>query len=233
MSCTKSSGRWCAVDLVQEGDLRVAGGDDERRLNLLAAASTTPVARPFLTVTCSHRSVDADLRAERLRSRAARVGDCTHTADRHAPRGDLALCLFTHGVVHQHVGGSRAHRAGPGADDAVDRLRPDDDRVFEPPRQQVGGTHGEQARDVGDRLLVDLLAQRPRELPEVFDVTELLGPDVRRRLVEQRMEDVRDAADPFVVRLERVGVLLAELRERLVRTRRRRRRAASDRREVA
>ncbi len=172
-------GQVVPVDLVQEGDLRVARRDDEvggDLLTVLEHHSGGPAVR--------HRDlrdagVHANLGTERLGGSAAGVRDGTHPSDRLSPGRHLAAGLVADGVVHEHVGGTGAHRAGPGADDAVDGLRAQDHRVLEPAGEQVGRAHREEPGDVGDRALVDLLAEHPGEHPEVLDVAELLRPHVR------------------------------------------------------
>ena len=137
-------------------------------------SSATPTARPSRISTRSTARVRADLGAERLRRGGTRVADGAHAALGIAPARDLAVADVADRVVHHHVRGAGRVRTRPRADDPVHRLQPDEHLVLEPAPQQVGRAHREQPRDVGDRLLVDLLAELPSELRDVLDVADLL-----------------------------------------------------------
>ncbi len=233
MSSTNVVGELRSLDLLQERDLRVDRGDHERRRQLLAAVERHADRAAVADQHALDARVRADLGAERLRGRGARVADRAHAALGIAPARDLAVADVADRVVHHHV--RRAGRIGtrPRADDPVHRLQADEHLVLEPAAQQVGRAHREQPRDVGDRLLVDLLAELPGELRDVLDVGGLLRPDVRRRLHQQRAHDVRDAADPRLELRPLVGVVLGELRDRLVVLAPRRPTAGSSRRGAA
>ncbi len=202
------------IELAKERDLRVTRRDDDRRQELLAVrerhAAHTAVHREHAV----DRRLGPDLRAERPGRAFARLGDGAHPAFDEPPARDLAVADVAHRVVHQHVGGPRRVRPGPGTDDAVHRLEALHLGRFEPTLQQIGRAHREQPGDVGDRTLVDMLAERPSQLRHILDVVRLLRTEVRRGLHQHRPQDVGDPGDPRVERVVRVGVLLGETFDR-------------------
>src|SRR5207245_7838979 len=80
--------------------------------------------------------------------------------------------------------------------------------------EEVGDAHREQARDVGGALDSES-AQSPRQLQLVDEVARTARPDTRRNRRQQRTEHVREAAEPRIPALVRVGVGLRELRDLL------------------
>ena len=121
MSSTKSVGQLGAVDLAEERDLRVRGRDDERRAQLGAV-----VERDADDAAVAHEDpldgrVGAHVGAEGLGRPADRVADRAHPAAREAPRPELAVADVADRVVQHDVRGAGLLRAGPRADDAVDR----------------------------------------------------------------------------------------------------------------
>ena len=118
-------------------------------------------------------------------------------------------------VVGHHVAGARLVRARPRADQAVQRHHRLHLIGLEEPVEQVDDRHRHQLGHVGEPAHVET-AEAPRE-PELF--REICGcerTELGRRGHHQRPEHLGEAADPGVPPLDRVGVSLRELRERLV-----------------
>ncbi len=183
-------------------------------MTTIGARSSSPSARRHAADPAVHREhaidrgLGPDLGAERASRAFARLGDRAHPAFDESPARHLAVADIAHRVMHQDVGGARRIRSGPRADDAVHGLEALHLGRLEPALEQIGRAHREQPGDVGDGLLVDVLAERPPQLRDVLDVARLRRAQVGRRLHQHRPEDVGDPGDPREERVVRIGVLL-------------------------
>ena len=215
MSSTKAAGSSLAIDLLQEGDLRVDRGDDHRSAELLAALEDHAGHATALGEDLRDAGVRADLGAEAASAGRDRVADRAHAAFRHGPRAEVAVADVTDRMVRHHVAGARLVRAGPGADQAVERHHGLHLVGLEEAVEDVDDAHRHQPGDVPDRLHVEP-AEPPRQPQLLVEVRGLLRSHGGRDRHQHRAEHVGEAADPGVPALDRVGVLLGELRERLV-----------------
>ena len=179
-------------------------------------SSATPTARPPRVEDLRHLGVGADLGAERFGAAADRVAHRAHAALLEPPAAEVAVADVADRVVEHDVGGAGLVGAGPRADHAVDREHRLDRVGLEPVVQQVGDAHREQARDVGDAALTP----RPRIFHAVWACAAghraSCDPTCGGTLQQQRTQHVGDALHPRLPLREGVGVLLRELRDRVV-----------------
>ncbi len=217
MSAAKSVRQVLPADVVEERGLRVQGGDDDLRPQLLAAGEDDAGG-------AAGAGGDGDLGDRRAgpdrdpvgAGRAGdRVRDRAHPALGEAPGAEAAVAHVADRVVRHHVGGAGLVGAGPGADHPVDRERALDLRRGEPVVEQVGDRHRHQPGHVGDRA--DVEAPVPPGQPEgVGQVTRLARADRGRDGQQQRAEHVGQAAEPGVPLRVGVGVALGPLRDLVV-----------------
>ena len=204
------------VQMLLERDLWVDGGDDQRRVELLAALDHHPGRRAVTGQDLGHAGTGAHLRPEELRRTPARLRDGAHAALGEAPGSELPVSDVADGVVCHDVGGSRLEGAGPRSDDAGN---PAGDNLghggLEPLVEQILDGHREELREVGDHALADAAAVLPTEATCRQQVLPTLRADVWRRLHEQRSHDVGDTGDPILEREVVLGVPLRELRDGL------------------
>ena len=123
------------------------------------------------------------------------------------PRPELAVVLAEDVVQEDEP---RALRVRPDlrADDRRRREIALQDVRLEVVVEEVGGAAGQQP----DRVVQDLLVEPLEAAAEVGQRDQLLGvvaEDVRRRLVEQRLDRLEDLVDVVVERVVRVGVVRA------------------------
>ena len=214
MSATKSSGSSRAVELVEEGDLGVGGGDH----GVGVGTPCRPRARRRTPGRCGRGScatgaVDPDLGAERP-GRSRRWPATPHPCRRSgSPRphaaGHRALADVADRVVHHHVGGARLVGAGPGADDAVDAQQTLDLGGLEPLVEQVGDAHREQPGDVGGAAHVEV-AHAPGQPACSSRSAGRREPTFGGGSQEQRVQRLGDALQPRLVPGVGGGVLGGE-----------------------
>ena len=114
--------------------------------------------------------------------------------------------VLAHRVEEQHQAGALRHRADLGADDARRREVALEDVALEVVVEEVGGAAGEQPDQVVHDLRLDA-AQVRGQLGQVVEVLGRLAEDVRRRLVEQRLDHLADPLHVVLVAVHRVGVV--------------------------
>ncbi len=147
------------------------------------------------------------------RARRDRVAHGAHPALRHGPCPQVPVAHVADRVVGHDVAGPGLVWAGPRADQPVERHDRLDLVALEEPVEDVHDAHRHQARDVADRLHVEA-AEPPGQSELLVEIRGLLRSHRGRDRHQHRPEDVGQAADPGVPPLDRVGVLLRELRER-------------------
>ena len=215
MSRTKSSGSSLALQLLQERDLRVDGGDDHRRLDLLAGRQGHAGRAPAAHQDALHLRVRPDVGAERLGRPLQRLGHRAHAALGDRPGAEVPVADVADRVVRHHVAGAGLVGSGPRPDQAVQRHHGLDLLGLEEHVGDVGDAHRHQSRDVGDGA-----DAKPAEAPDQAELLQEVGGPARaergRRGHQQRTEDGRQAADPRVPAVDVRGVGLRELGELLV-----------------
>src|SRR5215212_7760629 len=125
--------------------------------------------------------VGADLRARGPRGRGYGFGDAAHAAAHEAPAAGDAVDL-AHPVVQEDVGGARAHRAAPHADDAAGGERALDPLVHEVAIEVVRAAHRHQVDEPRDAPAVPESVATERE--RLDHVGERPDAGVRWPLVE-------------------------------------------------
>ncbi len=182
--------------------------------NSVPSVSATPVARPFAGDDVVDRRLEPDLDAERLRRPGQHLGEAAVAALVERPRPELAVVL-AEDVVQQHEPRPLRVRPDLGADDRRRGQVALQDVGLEVVVEEVGGAAGQQP----DRVVEDLLVEPLEPAAEVRQGDQLLGvvaPDVRRRLVEQRLDRLQDLVDVVVERVVRVRVVPAVAGDRLL-----------------
>ncbi len=204
------------VELLQEGDLRVGGGDDDGRVQLVARFERDAGHPAVVDHDAVHRGPGVHLGSEARRGRLQRARHRAHAALREPPCPDpAAFADVADLVVHHHVSRAGRPRARPGADDTADREHTLELRTLEVIVEEVGDARGEEPGQVARRADVDA-AEAPTEAGQVEQIARPLGADLGRDLRQHRAEQVGQAAQPGVPLLHGVGVAGGELRDLLV-----------------
>ena len=157
MSQTKSAGSSCAVDQVEERDLRVDAGDDDRRAELVAVLERDADGAAAAHEDLLHARVRCGSRSRTTRpTRRIASETAAHAALLEAPRSEVTVADVADRVVEHHVRGPRLVGPGPRADHAVHGEHRLDRVGLEPVVEQVADAHREQPRDVGDAAHAEL-----------------------------------------------------------------------------
>ena len=109
-------------------------------------------------------------------------------------------------MVQQDEPGPLGHRPDLGPDDPRGRDVALEDVALEVVVQEVRGAAGEEPDQVVDHLLVDT-AQVLHDFGGLQQVLGRLAEDVRRHLVQQRLDDLADPLHVVLVAVHRVGVV--------------------------
>ena len=169
------------------------------------SSRATPTARAVLGDHRVDRGVEHDLGAERLGRAREHLGEAAVAALVERPGPEVPVVLAER-VVEQHQPGALRHRPDLGADDPRGGDVALEDVALEVVVEEVGGAAGEQPDQVVDHLLVDT-AEVLDQLGGLREVLGRLAEDVRRHLVEQRLDDLADPLDVVLVAVHRVGVV--------------------------
>ena len=214
MSCTNRVGQLAAVELLEERDLRVDGRDDERRAELLTAlehhaAHGRPAVRILSTGAFTRTSAPKNLADSSHAFATAPMPPSMkpQLATSPSPMSPTEWCISTYAVpgasgpaqvpmmpltaMKPFICGVSNHRSSRSVALIVNR------RVM-----SATVCSSTCLRSFHPSLATSLMS---RGLPRA---------EVRRRLHQQRAEDVGDPADPLVELEVRVGVPLRELRDR-------------------
>ena len=191
-----------------------SAGHHDRRV-VLGAVGEGDAGRPaVLGDDLLDRRLEADLRPERLGRPGEDLGEPAVAPLVEGPRPELAIVLAEQ-VVEQHEPGALRIRPDLRADDAGRRQVALEDVRLEVVVEEVGRRAGQQA----DRVVEDLPVQPPEARAERGEPDQLLGvvaEDVRRNLVQQRLDRLDDPADVVVEGVVGVGVVLAVAADLLV-----------------
>ena len=195
------------LDELEEGPPRVERRDDDRRVEL-GPVGQGHAGRPAVGGDdVVDRRLEPDLHPERLGGPREHLGEPAVAALVERPRPELAVVL-AEDVIQQDEPGALRVRTDLGADDRGRREVALQDVRLEVVVEEVGGAAGQQP----DGVVEDLLVEPLEPAAEVGQRDELLGvvaEDVRRRLVEQRLDRLEDLVDVVVERVVRVGVVRA------------------------
>ena len=152
----------------------------------MPSARATPVARPSLRDDVIDGRVEPDLGAQRLGRPREDLGEATVAALVERPGAHLAIVL-TEDVVQQDEPRALRIRPDLGADDARRGQVALQDVRLEVVVQEVGGRAGQQADRVMEHLAVHL-SEALAEGRQRDELLRVVAEDVRRHLVEQRLE---------------------------------------------
>ena len=169
------------------------------------SSRATPTAAPFLVMTDATGAFEHDLGAVRLRRAREHLGEAAVAALVERPGAEVPVVLAER-VVQQHQPGPLRHRPDLGPDDARGRDVALEDVALEVVVEEVGGAAGDEPHQVVDDLLVDT-AEVLHQVRGLRQVLRRLAEDVRRHLVEQRLDDLADPLDVVLVPVHRVGVV--------------------------
>ena len=207
MSVTKSSGRFCAADVVQERGARVQRGDDDLAVISWPFSRTTPAARPFVEQDPGDPGAGPDLGAELAGGAGDRVGDRAHAAlgKPQLPRWPSPTSPIEWWAITYAVPGSYGPAQVP--------ITP----LTASAPLTCGDSNQSSSRSAIDIVIsrvtsaivrTSSLRWRQASRSVCCEVTGLARAEVRRHGEQQRAEHVGQPGQPGVPARHRVGVLL-------------------------
>ena len=194
------------LDQLEERPARIERRDDDRRVELGAVGQGHAGRPPVPGDDPLDRRLEPDLGPERLGRPRQDLGEAAVAPLVERPRPHLAVVL-AEDVIEQDQPGALRVRPDLGADDARRGEVALEDVRLEVVVEEVGGRAGQQPDGVVDDLLVEL-AEALAEGRQGDQLLGIVAEDVRRDLVEQRLDRLDDLQDVVVEGVVRVGVVL-------------------------
>ncbi len=151
------------------------------------------------------RRLQPDVRPVRLRGPRQHLGEAPVAALVERPGAEVPVVL-PHRVVEQHQPGALRHRAHPGPDDAGRGDVALEDVALEVVVEEVRRAAGEHPDEVVHDLRLHTAEVRD-QLGGRLQVLRRLAEDVRRHLVQQRLDRLHDAVHVVLVTVHRVRVV--------------------------
>ena len=194
------------LDELEERAAWVERRDDGVGVELRAVLEGDPGGPTVPGDDVRDRRLQADLGAERLGRPGEDLGEPAVALLVERPRAELAVVLADR-VVEQDEAGALRARPDLRADDArrgeiaLEQVR------LEVVVEEVRGRSGQQPDGVVEDPLVELL-EPPAQAGQRDELLGVVAEDVRRDLVEQRLERLADHLDVVAVLVVRVGVVL-------------------------